>query len=91
VALGQPQILLPAEELYINTDMTIYIPVSGDEDITIVCNFDKNFVEGEFGEWDGEKFPLTLMPKKNGTTTLEFYLEEYPGNYSYMDLNISGV
>ena len=52
-----------------NTNLTAYLSVNGALDRKIA---DGRICSVKFGNWDGDNMPITIVPKKVGTTTIKF-------------------
>ena len=52
-----------------NTDVTAYLSVNGAITPQIA---DKKICSVSFGKWDGDYIPITIVPKKIGSTTIKF-------------------
>lgn len=52
-----------------NTEVTAYLSVNGAVNASVA---NKKICSVTFGKWDGDYMPLTIVPKKVGTTTIKF-------------------
>lgn len=52
-----------------NTDVTAFLSVNGSINASVA---DKKICSVTFGKWDGDYMPLTIVPKKVGSTTITF-------------------
>lgn len=52
-----------------NTGVTAYLAVNGAVNASVA---DKKICSVTFGKWDGDYMPLTIVPKKVGSTTITF-------------------
>ena len=52
-----------------NTDVTAFLSVNGAVNASVA---NKKICAVTFGKWDGDYMPLTIVPKKVGTTTITF-------------------
>lgn len=52
-----------------NTEVTAFLSVSGGVNASVT---DKKICSVSFGKWDGDYMPVTIVPKKVGSTTIKF-------------------
>ena len=65
-----------------NKELTAYLSVAGRVDRKIA---DERICAVEFDEWDGDNMPITIVPKKVGSTTITFM---NTANSEYCTLNV---
>lgn len=65
-----------------NKELTAYLSVAGRVDRKIA---DERICAVEFDEWDGDNMPITIVPKKVGSTTITFI---NTANSEYCTLNV---
>lgn len=70
-----------------NADVMAYLSVNGAVNASVA---DKKICSVTFGQWDGDYMPLTIVPKKVGSTTIKF-TNSVNGEYCTLNVKVTAL
>jgi len=77
--------------LSISGKTTISASVDFDDDVSLNCNYDEEYVDVTWGDWNNNSINLSITPLKNGTSSLLISVIEHPEITQTITVTATGV
>ncbi|MBR2895785.1 MAG: S-layer homology domain-containing protein, partial [Oscillospiraceae bacterium] len=78
------------KEIQINVRNTVSIMVQYTGNSEIIANYDSSILRVQWGEWDGDRIPLTITAFESGYSELEIYAKDDMSSCIYIDVWVKG-
>ena len=73
----------------VNSPTALFVTVLGDKE-KVICTYDSQYIDVEWGSWDGDNIPLIISPKKNGTASIKVYYTDGSNESKTITVTIVG-